>query len=84
MMTSLSKASVVQVVLPIIITCFVVDESTLKTQFFIQQKEKRKKKKVCGICITFIKPCDHQFEFPKNNILGEGCYYIPTRTMLPN
>ena len=49
MMTSLSKASVVQVVLPIIITCFVVDESTLKAQFFIQQKEKRKKKK----CVVF-------------------------------
>ena len=82
-MTSLIKGSVVQVVLSIIVTCFVVDESTLKTQFFIQQKEKGKKK-VCGICITFIKPCDHQFEFPKNNILGEGCYYIPTRTMLLN
>ena len=52
MMTSLSKASVVQVVLPIIITCFVVDESTLKTQFFIQQKEKRKKKK----CVVFASP----------------------------
>ena len=46
MMTSLIKASAVQIVLPIIVTCFVVDESTLKTQFFIQQKEKGKKKSV--------------------------------------
>ena len=51
MMTSLIKASVVQVVLPIIVTCFVVDESTLETQFFIQQKKKEKKK-----CVVFASP----------------------------